>query len=765
MMPHTVAGSSATSAPLVTVVVMAFNEVDSLRSVIRELLDTVGGPNNGGAEILIVDDGSTDGTGQVADELASQDARIRVTHHQSNLGLGEVYRCGFEQARGIFVTFFPADGQFPASIIPEFLRAADERDLVLGYLPRREDGLVARSLSWIQRALYRILVGRLPRFQGVLMVRRSVLGSLSLRPSGRAASIVFEMLLKAVARKYRVVSLPTELRPRRAGRSKVNNLRTIWANVTALVALRGRLEGEGEANLGAFPLAPFACLALAGLAALLVYQPWRPEPFDILDFSEFLTVLRGSTGFFDRFRSLATYYGTQGRVNELGYVIIAATHQLFGLRPQAWVAVRDVQAAFVVPMAYIALRAFGATRLAAGLGASVFLFGTAAASSWLRQTGEPLGTVFLMIATLLALHWERMRQHARGAVALFGVLVGMLLCKETLVAAVPFLCLVALMSGSLWECNRWTVARRLWSFTLTSLAACAVLGGLLAWSYSVRKSDAYAALYGAAAISAGDLGHRILQFTLPVSFAGSALQMVAFPPNLVFVLLLAIGAVSLAVTRRDRRRPIALVLPALVLLTAGLVVYLPWPRFEPFYATPFLFGVSLIVAALTDSVYAGPLARAAVVACWVFITGTCALNAFGLAEYTRAGRQLNHEVAQRIAAADPRDSVTIVSARLTPQAWQNPAATFGRYIRAVGVSEAPPPTRDLACDTETWRNRLQQFTGPAFVFIDACGEASVRSDTVAREYRYFDWRGVSLGRGWQRVAAIPASPLAVRPNR
>jgi hypothetical protein len=295
----------------------------------------------------------------------------------------------------------------------------------------------------------------------------------------------------------------------------------------------------------------------------------------------------------------------------------------------------------------------------------------------------------------------------------------------------------------------------MWTFAIPSLAACAVLAGLLVWSYSIRKHDAYAALYGASRIPTGEVGRRVLQLTLPVSFAGSALQMVTFPPNLVFILLLAVGGVSLAFMRGDRRRPITLVLPALVLLAAGWVVYLPWPRFEPFYAIPFLFGVSMIVAALTDSVFIRPPARAALIACWAFIIGTCGLNAFGLAEYTRAGRELNYEVARQIAAADRRDSVTIVSARLTPQTWQNPAATFGRYIRAVGVAETAPPTRDLACDTEPWRERISHPDGPVFVFVAACGEARVRADSIVSAYRYFDWRDLSLGRGWQRVTVVP----------
>ena len=92
-----------------------------------------------------------------------------------NLGLGGVYRTGFERATGDLVTFFPADGQFPASILHAFYPLAAGHELVLGYLPQRDGSLLARGLSAAERVLYRALFGPMPRFQGVFMVRRTLL--------------------------------------------------------------------------------------------------------------------------------------------------------------------------------------------------------------------------------------------------------------------------------------------------------------------------------------------------------------------------------------------------------------------------------------------------------------------------------------------------------------------------------------------------------------------------------------------------------------
>src|SRR6266481_6346723 len=132
---------------------MAFNEAANLEPLAREVRACVEGLGIA-AEILIVDDGSTDGTGAVADRLAAEMPDVRVIHHGLNRGLGGVYRTGFEEAQGELISFCPADGQFPPSILETFVPAIEGYDMVLGYVPRR-DSLFGRVLSGVERAIYR----------------------------------------------------------------------------------------------------------------------------------------------------------------------------------------------------------------------------------------------------------------------------------------------------------------------------------------------------------------------------------------------------------------------------------------------------------------------------------------------------------------------------------------------------------------------------------------------------------------------------------
>jgi glycosyltransferase involved in cell wall biosynthesis len=219
---------------------MAYNEAASLKIVADEITAAI---HRLGIlyELLIIDDGSTDGTGEIADRLGQQSGLVRVVHHAPNGGLGAVYRTGFAEARGRYLTFFPADGQFPASCLERLLAVMPGHDMVLGYIPRRPGMVLSGMLSLLERLLYRALFGSLPTFQGVMMFRRGLLEEIELESQGRGWAVLMELIIRTSRAGYRITSIPTGIRPRFAGYSKVNNFRTIWANLIQVLELRRRL--------------------------------------------------------------------------------------------------------------------------------------------------------------------------------------------------------------------------------------------------------------------------------------------------------------------------------------------------------------------------------------------------------------------------------------------------------------------------------------------------------------------------------------------
>ena len=222
----------------VSVIVMAFNEVSSLRSVVDEIEAALMASDRP-FEVLIIDDGSSDGTADLSDRLASERSAVRAIHHPVNRGIGEVYRSGFAAARGDYVTFLPADGQFPASVVTDFAERMSSVDIVLGYIPAqgRNRTPTAKLLSAAEKALFRLMFGRLPRFQGIMMFRRTLLQSLRLETSGRGWGILLELIVKASRANLPIVSARTPLRGRMAGTSKVNNLKTVLANLQQALSI------------------------------------------------------------------------------------------------------------------------------------------------------------------------------------------------------------------------------------------------------------------------------------------------------------------------------------------------------------------------------------------------------------------------------------------------------------------------------------------------------------------------------------------------
>ncbi len=224
-----------------TVAILAYNEESNLRSVVNEMVDELSTLTEPW-EIMIVNDGSKDGTGRVADEIAREEPRVRVVHHEVNKGLGGGYRTGFDQAKGTFLIFFPADGQFPPDIITRFFRQMGDLDMLLGYLPNEQRPPLQRAASIAEKILYRVLIGKMPRFQGVLMFRTALVKDVHLHLQGRGWGIILEFILRVARGPYRVRSTPTALRQRMSGESKVMNTKTIRANVEQLLELRDAMR-------------------------------------------------------------------------------------------------------------------------------------------------------------------------------------------------------------------------------------------------------------------------------------------------------------------------------------------------------------------------------------------------------------------------------------------------------------------------------------------------------------------------------------------
>ena len=139
--------------PDVLVVVPTYNEIESLEALVGRLRQAV--PD---AAVLIVDDGSPDGTGELADRLSDGDPQVRVLHRERKDGLGRAYLAGFERAIAEgrdFVVELDADGSHDPAALPAMLELAQDTkaDLVLG--SRWVPGGTVVNWPWLRRAVSR----------------------------------------------------------------------------------------------------------------------------------------------------------------------------------------------------------------------------------------------------------------------------------------------------------------------------------------------------------------------------------------------------------------------------------------------------------------------------------------------------------------------------------------------------------------------------------------------------------------------------------
>lgn len=203
----------------VSVIVPAYNESATIETVVRGI-EGVLTAWPGSHEIIVVDDGSRDATGDIARRLGQEVPAVRVVQLSVNSGYGAAQRAGLGHARGEMVCVLPADGQIPPETIDEYLRAAPEADVVIGAYRVRADSIGRRLSSVLYRTVVWLLFGvRVRNINAPKLYRRSHLEGLPLTSNGGFADAEIVIQLHARGRTFKEVEI--DCLPRTAGKSSV----------------------------------------------------------------------------------------------------------------------------------------------------------------------------------------------------------------------------------------------------------------------------------------------------------------------------------------------------------------------------------------------------------------------------------------------------------------------------------------------------------------------------------------------------------------
>lgn len=222
-------------APDLSIVVPVFNEVENLRPLVDAVREALVGAE--AWELILVDDGSTDRTRELARELARADDRVRLVCLARNFGQTAAMQAGFDAARGAVVVSMDGDLQNDPADIPRLLEKLEEGyDLVAGYRVDRQDTLITRKVpSWVANRLIAYLTGVSIRDNGCSLkaYRRELFDRVVLYSDMHR----FIPAMAVATAGARIAEIPVRHHARRAGKSKYG-LSRIWKVLSDLLAIK-----------------------------------------------------------------------------------------------------------------------------------------------------------------------------------------------------------------------------------------------------------------------------------------------------------------------------------------------------------------------------------------------------------------------------------------------------------------------------------------------------------------------------------------------
>ncbi|MCD6098835.1 glycosyltransferase family 2 protein [bacterium] len=217
---------------LVSIVVPAYNERENIPEFVR-LCDKMikNAPFDG--ELIIVDDGSTDGTGEVSEKSAKEYSFVRVFHHTRNRGLTAALETGFSEAKGEILIFFPADLQYLPEEIPRMIETMEREklDIVCGWKEGRyKKRLVSSVYNYLVRKFFDIEIHDM---NSVKAFRREVVEAIPFRKDWHRYVIPF-----AADAGFRIGEVRVKLHERHWGESKFKGPSRVIIGVLDLLAVK-----------------------------------------------------------------------------------------------------------------------------------------------------------------------------------------------------------------------------------------------------------------------------------------------------------------------------------------------------------------------------------------------------------------------------------------------------------------------------------------------------------------------------------------------
>ncbi len=210
----------------ITVIISALNEADHIQAAVEAARD-VFGQMAASYELIIFNDGSTDATGKIADQLAQQFCNIRVVHHEANQGLAEIARAGIQMAKKNYITWFPADNSIQAKSLIPVLSKIGQHDLIIAYMKNNHQRrflrkIISKTFAGSVNTLFNL---KIRYYNGPSVYPTSVLKLMQIKSGGHA--FFAEMLVRCLKMNHSFIEVPFEHTPATDQRSKSLTIKNV----------------------------------------------------------------------------------------------------------------------------------------------------------------------------------------------------------------------------------------------------------------------------------------------------------------------------------------------------------------------------------------------------------------------------------------------------------------------------------------------------------------------------------------------------------
>ena len=218
-----------------------YNEQENVGRTVEKALEVMQ-KLNADFEVIIVDDGSSDSTGQIADEISGRDGWVKVVHHDVNLGYGAALQSGFKAATKELVFYTDGDGQFDINEMPPLLALMEQYDIVSCYRLNRRDSIIRKINGWCWTRLVCLMFGLKIRDIDCAfkLYKREIFDKIELSSTG--ALIDAEILARAARKGCRITQKGVHHYPRTSGEQSGANIRVVLRAFKELFKLQRQIR-------------------------------------------------------------------------------------------------------------------------------------------------------------------------------------------------------------------------------------------------------------------------------------------------------------------------------------------------------------------------------------------------------------------------------------------------------------------------------------------------------------------------------------------